>query len=154
MDIAMKYTVFAFLFSVLLSFAPQKVLAQGFEKYSYPLAQVLDAIYDASFDFDGVYTITHNLWSVKSDGDHCEIVPAHTLVNHFARIFEEYRSFYPDEELPYDKALVDVQRITRNTDYERCVDIEVDGPYHNEITSYRALENKLWVKIEYSTNQF
>jgi hypothetical protein len=150
----MKATLLTIFFSTILSLVPGQALAQGFEKYSYPLQQVLDAIYDASFDFDGVYTITHNLWTKNSHEATCEIVPARTLVNHFALIFEEYRSFYPDEELPYDKALVDVQRLTRSTEYERCVDKVIDGPYTNVVTSYRALKKNLWVKIEYSTTHF
>lgn len=150
----MKYSLLPIVMAAILGLAPLKVSAQGFEKYSYPLAQVLDAIYDASFDFDGVYTITHNLWTKNSNLESCEVVPAHTLVNHFAQIFEEFRSVYPDEELPYDKALVDVQRMTRNTEYERCFEKVIDGPYTNEITSYRALKKKLWVKIEYSTTRF
>lgn len=121
-----------------------------FSYHSYALQEVLDAIYDASFDFDGVYVITHNLDFQSAVKGECSIVSAQQLLNHFAQIFDEFRSFYPDEELPYDEALVDLRRLTKGTEYEKCVESYIEDYMLVTLTQYNAVVSDLWIKIEYS----
>lgn len=144
------------LIALILAFAavqPALVEARSFARHSYALQEVLDAIYDASFDFEGVYVITHNLnFSDESlfKAKRCEVVTAESVVDHFRLIFDEFRSFFPDEELPYEQALIDVKRLLDHQQFKKCFELVVSEDQRLQVTHYKSLHSATWIKIEYS----
>jgi hypothetical protein len=125
-----------------------------FTYHSYALQEVLDAIYDASFDFDGVYSITHNFdFRVNVKDGKCTVVKDRHVLNHFARIFDEFRSFYPDEVLPYDEALVDLYHLVSGNEYEKCVKTYDEDYISVSVTQYNSLQSDLWIRVEYSISR-
>jgi hypothetical protein len=113
------------------------------------LTLVLDTIYDASFDFEGLYIIGHNMEFLSEKKD-CEVVPTAGLVSHFKKIFKEFTSYYPDEELPYDEALSDLKEIAQGADFKRCYERQEGGRGYVEVTHYQSLSTPLWIRIEYN----
>lgn len=129
--------------------AGTKLAAQETFYESGALMTVLDTIYDASFDFEGMYIITHNI-EFLTDKKECEVVSTQALVSHFEKIFQDFISYYPDEELPYDKALSDLREIADGSDFKRCYE-RVEGVRgYIEVTHYQSLGTPLWVRIEYN----
>lgn len=116
---------------------------------SRALMHVLDAIYDASFDFEGLYIITHNV-EFLGEKKECKVVPTRTLVAHFEKIFEEFTSYYPDEQLPFDEALRDLKEIAQGSDFNRCFERQEGVRGYVEVTHYQSLSSRLWIRIEYN----
>lgn len=113
------------------------------------LMLVLDAIYDASFDFEGVYIVTHNI-EFLTEKKECEVVETQALVDHFKKIFQEFISYYPDEQLPYDEALDDLREIAGGSEFKHCYERMENARGYVEVTHYKSLDSKLWVRIEYN----
>lgn len=127
---------------------------ESFNK-SDALRIVLDAIYDASFDFEGLYIVSHNIDFVSSKSEReCEIVSYEALETHFEKIFQHFISYYPDEDLPYDQAIQDLRQISGRSEFKRCQE-SMDGLRGGqiEVTHYESLETPLWIRIEYNTEQ-
>lgn len=130
--------------------AQSKALPDGRSFHdSGALIRVLDAIYDASFDFEGLYIITHNV-EFLGEKQKCEIVSSAALVAHIKKIFQEFISYYPDEELPFDEALKDLKEIAGGSDFKRCYERQEDPRAYVEVTHYQSLSTKLWIRIEYN----
>ncbi len=146
----MKLWIFSLLISFSISAASVSYAqVPRLERGSVALLTVLDAIYDASFDFDGVYTITHNIHFLTEKRD-CDLVPADVLYDHFRTIFDEFISYYPDEDLPYEQALVDLSLLAQNGEFKRCKESLENARYSVEVTHYQSMVNDLWIRIEYS----
>lgn len=116
---------------------------------SNALSIVLDTIYDASFDFEGMYIISHNI-DFLGDKKQCSKVGTQVILRHFKKIFDEFISYYPDEELPYDQAIRDLKKIIGNGKYERCHEVATTSRGHVDVTHYQSLDTDLWIRIEYS----
>lgn len=148
----MKLRLFSLFLSLSIAFSfasAAQAQVPRLERGSVALLTVLDAIYDASFDFDGVYTITHNIHFLTEKRD-CDIVPAEVLYDHFKGIFEEFISYYPDEDLPYDQALVDLSLLAQDGEFKRCKETLETARYSLDVTHYQSLLNDLWIRVEYS----
>jgi hypothetical protein len=116
---------------------------------SNALSIVLDTIYDASFDFEGMYLISHNI-DFLGDKKTCTTVSVQVILRHFKKIFDEFISYYPDEELPYDQALKDLKKIVGNGKYQRCHEVSTTSRGHVDVTHYQSLDSELWIRIEYN----
>ena len=146
----MKLWIFSLLLSLTISAASvSHAQVPRLERGSVALLTVLDAIYDASFDFDGVYTITHNIHFLTEKRD-CDLVPAEVLYDHFKAIFDEFISYYPDEDLPYEQALIDLSVLAQDGEFKRCKESLENARYSVEVTHYQSTLNDLWIRVEYS----
>lgn len=116
---------------------------------SNALSIVLDTIYDASFDFEGMYIISHNI-DFLGDKRQCTTISVQVILRHFKKIFDEFISYYPDEELPYDQALRDLKKIIGTGKYQRCHEVSTTARGHVDVTHYQSLETDLWIRIEYN----
>lgn len=123
---------------------------RGFAQ-SNALSLVLDTIYDASFDFEGMYIITHNI-EFLGEKKKCTNVSINVILRHFKKIFDEFISYYPDEELPYDQAIRDLKKIIGSGKYQRCHEIATTSRGHVDVTHYQSLDSDLWIRIEYNVS--
>lgn len=150
-DIVKTFFLPIFVTVMMLVLAPSAHSAQpvgGFSQ-SNALSIVLDTIYDASFDFEGMYIITHNI-EFLGEKKKCSQVSVNMILRHFKKIFDEFISYYPDEELPYDQALRDLKKILGSGKYQRCHEVSTSAQGHIDVTHYQSLETQLWIRIEYN----
>lgn len=112
------------------------------------LMLVLDMIYTASYDFDRTYRIEEREFVELVDVK-CQNVKSSFLKEHINSIFEVYQSYYPDDDLPFDKAREELDDVVSQQEYLKCSKEYANSWESVETDHYRPLEGGYWITIEH-----
>lgn len=115
-----------FISVILLGLGPIQVGASEPAKSYEDLAQVIEAVVDASWDLPaGPHWKLHSL---KQSFQGCEVANPDWIYEQIAAGIENFASFYVDEELPYAHALEQLQELASSGAFQVCEGAVVRGP--------------------------
>ena len=118
-------------------------LAQGRE-----LELVLDNVYEASFEWDAYFHVTFPE-QTQQQIQTCVSVKASQLEKTIWSAVENFRSHYPDEELPYREAKKQLKSYLGNETFWKCETIIDKTQYDVVVQIYLSASKKSIVQIEF-----
>ncbi|MBY0413414.1 MAG: hypothetical protein K2Q18_04585 [Bdellovibrionales bacterium] len=120
----MKYALSIFAASILFIIS-SNVQARTIYNFndSDAITTVAQFLSDAAEDMPVSYRISDKKINIKNLSD-CTDVKSSSVMNDVEDAIKKVMRFYPDEDLPYDQALVDLEDYVGSESYRKCVFIK------------------------------
>jgi hypothetical protein len=138
----MKYAFFFFFLSI------SNVLhARSITSFNDSNALLSVAVFmeDASEDLPQATFINDNKHSLDSSS--CELVSAESIYNDVEKAVKKIARFYPDEDIPFFEALVDLEDYLDQRKYYKCQTIKNQSSIRLIKTFYVDLKNEVYLTV-------
>ncbi|TNF27823.1 MAG: hypothetical protein EP319_10555 [Deltaproteobacteria bacterium] len=116
----------------------------------YPvLEEVLDFVNEASYDLDSYFKMEETE-SLVFDGMNCSEISAKELHSFIKKEFKKVQDFYPEEGIPFRKALSELDQLLGGNKYLKCERVEDKDKYQIISHFFQSVEEGLpSFKIEF-----
>jgi hypothetical protein len=142
-------TVFLFTFIFMSLFSSASANEIDLKNLNYSeLELVLDNVYEASFELDSYFKVTieeaHEDQRVA-----CVSVKAEELEKRIWTEVKKFRAYYPDEDLPFNKAQSQLKKLINVTEYEKCETIVEQELYFVVVQTFISKSSKISFILEF-----
>jgi hypothetical protein len=144
----MKYAliIFSLLFSLQVNARHVESLSS-----SYAINQILSYLNDNVEEFHAVYRLSDKSFVIK-DVSKCSQVSAKDVALEVKKSFDKILLKFPDEELPFNEAFIDLKDFLDNQNYLRCANSSVNS--RNELVqsifyiSQNDIHNQIHLRMD------
>ena len=119
----MKYALI--IFSLIFSLQVNARQIQSLSS-SYAINQILSYLNDNVEEFHAVYRLSDKSFVIK-DASNCSNVEARDVALEVKKSFDKILLKFPDEELPFNEAVIDLKDFLDNRSYLRCVNNSINS---------------------------
>jgi len=116
----------------------------------YPvLEEVLDFVNEASYDLDSYFKM-EEMEDLIFDGMSCSNISSKELQKFIQNEFDKVQDFYPEEGVPFKRALIQLDQFLGKNNYMRCERVEDKDKYQIISHYFQSIEEGLpSFKIEF-----
>lgn len=140
----MKY-VLTFLFVVLLENASARTITRFRDSES--LTVMAQFLFDSSEDIPQPIRLSDKKINIK-DLNKCTSVSAEHVYSDVANSINKVLRFYPDEDLPFEQALTDLEDYLDHRTFKKCIFEKVTPNSTLHTTYYRDQKDQIHVRLD------
>ena len=145
----MKYAFFILITLFIATIAPKEASANTIHAFrqSDSISAVAQFMYDVAEDVPVGARLSDKKVSIK-DFSKCSDVSAAEVLSDVEKTIKRVLRFYPDEEIPFDQALVDFEDYLNNQTYKKCTFEKTTSQASTKTTYYADLSDKIHLRVD------
>lgn len=143
----MKYALFI-LFTVLVSVSTE-ASARTITSFrdSDAISTIAQFMYDVAEDVPVSFKLSDKKINIK-DFSQCTDVEASKVLDHVESSIKKVLRYYPDEDVPFEQALIDMEDYLDGRTYKKCVFEKKSAQSKIVSTYYADVSNKIYVRLD------
>ncbi len=144
----MKYA-FSILFMIIATTFTSNASARTITTFrdSEAITTVAQFMYDVAEDIPVSTRITDKIINIK-DFSKCSDVTANDVLADFEKSVKRVLRFYPDEEIPFEQALIDMEDYLDGQTYKKCLFENKSRESSIKTTYYTDLSDKIHLRLD------
>lgn len=148
----MKYALFILILFSFITISSIEAKARSITslRQSGAISTVVEFMYDIGEDVQNSIFLTDKKMNVK-DFSKCTIVSSEDILDDVNSSIKKIVRFYPDEEIPFEEALADLQDYLDFQTYKKCTFVKKKSQSLVKSTYYVSSDDKIHLRLDNTT---